>query len=221
MNKTILIIDDDDVLRRTLAHGLRNEEFEVLTASSSEEGAEILKRISVDAVILDRMMTGQDGLSFLKSLRTSGNKTPVIMLTAMTGAENAIDGLSGGADDYLAKPFQLKELILRLNNIIRKNALPDETKLPKGLIFVDDEFFIKKDDTSAPKILALSGEEKKLLQNLTNPVGNIASASPMVAKRLRSKLNVVLSNIDIITVRGRGYKIISNIPVSAVEQNKD
>ncbi len=221
MNKTILIIDDDDVLRRTLAHGLRNEEFEVLTASSSEEGAEILKRISVDAVILDRMMTGQDGLSFLKSLRTSGNKTPVIMLTAMTGAENAIDGLSGGADDYLAKPFQLKELILRLNNIIRKNALPDETKLPKGLIFVDDEFFIRKDDTSAPKILALSGEEKKLLQNLTNPVGNIASASPMVAKRLRSKLNVVLSNIDIITVRGRGYKIISNIPVSAVEQNKD
>ena len=221
MNKTILIIDDDDVLRRTLAHGLRNEEFEVLTASSSEEGAEILKRISVDAVILDRMMTGQDGLSFLKSLRTSGNKTPVIMLTAMTGAENAIDGLSGGADDYLSKPFQLKELILRLNNIIRKNALPDETKLPKGLIFVDDEFFIRKDDTSAPKILALSGEEKKLLQNLTNPVGNIASASPMVAKRLRSKLNVVLSNIDIITVRGRGYKIISNIPVSAVEQNKD
>ena len=221
MNKTILIIDDDDVLRRTLAHGLRNEEFEVLTASSSEEGAEILKRISVDAVILDRMMTGQDGLSFLKSLRTSGNKTPVIMLTAMTGAENAIDGLSGGADDYLAKPFQLKELILRLNNIIRKNALPDETKLPKGLIFVDDEFFIRKDDTSAPKILALSGEEKKLLQNLTNPIGNIASASPMVAKRLRSKLNVVLSNIDIITVRGRGYKIISNIPVSAVEQNKD
>lgn len=221
MNKTILIIDDDDVLRRTLAHGLRNEEFEVLTASSSEEGAEILKRISVDAVILDRMMTGQDGLSFLKSLRTSGNKTPVIMLTAMTGAENAIDGLSGGADDYLAKPFQLKELILRLNNIIRKNALPDETKLPKGLIFVDDEFFIRRDDTSAPKILALSGEEKKLLQNLTNPVGNIASASPMVAKRLRSKLNVVLSNIDIITVRGRGYKIISNIPVSAVEQNKD
>ena len=107
MNKTILIIDDDDILRKTLAHGLRNENFYVLTANSAETGQEILDKMKVDAIVLDRMMTGQDGLSFLKKMRQNGNNTPVIMLTAMTGPENAIDGLSNGADDYLAKPFQL------------------------------------------------------------------------------------------------------------------
>lgn len=209
MNRTILIIDDDDILRKTLAHGLRNENFEVLSANSAEEGEVLLSRMKVDAIVLDRMMTGQDGLSFLKKLRNQGNQTPIIMLTAMTGPENTIDGLSCGADDYLAKPFQLKELVLRLNNIIRKSITID-SKLPEGLIFTEDEFFIKSENNSSPKLLALSGEEKKLLQNLTNPVGNIAAAAPMVAKRLRNKLNVVLSNIDIITIRGRGYKIIQN-----------
>ncbi len=220
MNRTILIIDDDDILRKTLAHGLRNETFEVLSANSAEEGEVLLSRMKVDAIVLDRMMTGQDGLSFLKKLRNQGNRTPVIMLTAMTGPENAIDGLSCGADDYLAKPFQLKELTLRLNNIIRKSVTLDP-KLPEGLIFTEDEFFIKTEKNSVPKLLALSGEEKKLLQNLTNPVGNIAAAAPMVAKRLRNKLNVVLSNIDIITIRGRGYKIIQNATSDYDVTNKE
>lgn len=220
MNRTILIIDDDDILRKTLAHGLRNENFEVLSANSAEEGEVLLSRMKVDAIVLDRMMTGQDGLSFLKNLRNQGNRTPVIMLTAMTGPENTIDGLSCGADDYLAKPFQLKELTLRLNNIIRKSVTLDP-KLPEGLIFTEDEFFIKTEKNSVPKLLALSGEEKKLLQNLTNPVGNIAAAAPMVAKRLRNKLNVVLSNIDIITIRGRGYKIIQNATSDYDVTNKE
>ena len=206
MKKTILIIDDDDMLRKTLAHGLRNENFNVITANSSETGKEILNRVIVDAIVLDRMMTGLDGLSFLKNLRNIGNQTPVIMLTAMTGPENAIAGLSSGADDYLAKPFQLQELVLRLNNIIKKHSNSGK-KLPAGLLFIDDEFFIQTNNT--PKLLALSGEEKKLLQNLTEPIGNISSASPMVAKRLRNKLNVVLSNLDIITIRGQGYKLVN------------
>ena len=119
MKKTVLIIDDDDILRNTLAQGLRNEDYNIITAQSAESGTEILSRISVDAIILDRMMTGQDGLFFLKQLRLSGDTTPILMLTAMTGAENTIDGLSSGANDYLAKPFQFRELILRLKNIIR------------------------------------------------------------------------------------------------------
>ena len=110
MNNTILIIDDDDMLRRTLARGLRADGFDVITAASAEDGADILGKIVVDAVVLDRMMTGMDGLTFLKNMRAGGDATPVIMLTAMTGPENAIAGLSGGADDYLAKPFQLREL---------------------------------------------------------------------------------------------------------------
>lgn len=201
MNKTVLVIDDDDILRNTLAKGLRNDGFNILSAPSAENASDILARISVDAIILDRMMTGMDGLTFLNQLRASGNRTPVIMLTAMTGPENTIAGLSGGADDYLAKPFQIRELVLRLRNII-KRAPHTETKLPTGLSFIDDEFFIDN------KVLSLSGEEKKLLIKLTNPVGNIVPASPMVAKRLRNKLNIVLSTLDILTIRGQGYKLI-------------
>lgn len=208
MNKTVLIIDDDDLLRKSLQNGLKQNGFSVLTANSAEQGTQILSRINVDAIVLDRMMTGMDGLSLLKQLRKSGNMTPVIMLTAMSGPENAIDGLSSGANDYLSKPFQLQELILRLNNIIKQKPTPEQN-LPHGLIFADNEFFIKTSQDSVGKLLSLSGEEKKLLQNLTNPTGNIVAASPMVAKRLRMKINSVLSDLDIITIRGRGYKIIS------------
>lgn len=217
MNSTILIIDDDDLLRKALAQGLRGEGFGVLTAASAEHATEILSKIKVDAIILDRMMGGTDGLTFLRAQRAAGDTTPTLMLTAMTGPENAIAGLSGGADDYLAKPFQLRELILRLNNIIRKrHSTPNS--MPRGLVFTDDEFFVQTDD-GAPKAIALSGEEKKLLHYLITPMGNIAPAAPMVAKRLRTKLNGVLSSMDIITIRGRGYKLI-DLAATATD-NKD
>ena len=109
----------------------------------------------------------------------------------------------------------MRELILRLNNIIAHTSI-SVNKTPNGLSFLDDEFFITTGNT--PKIFALSGEEKKLLQQLTNPMGNIAPSSPMVAKRLRTKLNIVLSNLDIITVRGHGYKLVD---ISADTNNKD
>jgi len=205
MNKTILVIDDDEVLNRAIARGLRGEGFNVISAMSAEDAIQVLSRISVDGIILDRMMVGMDGLTFLQDLRNDGNTTPVLMLTAMTGAENSIAGLTAGANDYLGKPFQLRELVLRLNNIL-KNA-QNLSALPNGLIFADNEFFIGENEKNA-RIFMLSGEEKKLLQMLTAPVGNIAPASPMVAKRLRMKLNGVLSNLDIITVRGRGYKLV-------------
>lgn len=205
MKKTVLIIDDDDVLRNALAKGLRADGFSIVTSKSAENAFEIISRISVDAIILDRMMGGMDGLTFLKKIRAKGNQTPVLMLTAMTGADNTIDGLINGANDYLAKPFQIRELILRLNNIIKSSPLIDN-KMPSGLTFIDNEFFINISGVS--KLLTLSGEEKRLLQSLTHPMGNIVSAAPMVAKRLRQKLNIVLSNIDIVTIRGRGYKLI-------------
>ena len=210
MTKTILVIDDDKMLRDALATGLCKADFDVVRAESAEEATEILKRLKFDAIVLDRMMTGMDGLSFLKQLRSSGNKTPVIMLTALSGAENTIDGLMGGANDYMAKPFQLKELVLRLNNITAQNTnVPQNQTMPDGLSFSEDEFFIIDANTGNKKLLSLSNEEKKLLQNLVNPIGNVVSATPMVAKRLRNKINSVLSTIDIITVRGEGYKIIN------------
>lgn len=210
MTKSILIVDDDKMLQDTLASGLRNENFDVITAPCAEDALEILNRISVDAIILDRMMTGMDGLSFLKTIRKSGNNTPTIMLTALSGPENAIDGLAGGADDYMAKPFKFQELILRLNNVLKINQSnkSNQSKNLNGVMFVDNEVFVT-DNKGQKKLISLSNEEKKLLENLMNPVGNIVSATPMVAKRLRNKINGVLSDIDIITVRGMGYKIIT------------
>ena len=208
MNKTVLVIDDDKMLRDTLITSLRKNSFNVLSADSAETATEILNRVSVDAMILDRMMPGQDGLSFLKQIRSAGNTTPVIMLTALSGSDNTINGLSGGADDYMGKPFQLQELVLRLNNIIMRNIPTKfQNTLPTGLIFANNDFFIN--DNGNKKLLSLSNEEKKLLQSLTMPVGNVVHATPMVAKRLRNKINDVLSNIDIITVRGMGYKLIT------------
>ena len=210
MTKNILVVDDDKILRTSLANGLKKAGFMVVSAPSAEEASEILSRITLDAIVLDRMMDGMDGLSFLQQLRLNGNNTPVIMLTALSGPENAIDGLSNGANDYLAKPFKLQELILRLNNLI-KNApkMPEKQTDSFGIFFTDDEIFIKNID-GQNKLLALSVEEKKLLQNLITPIGNIVPATPMVAKRLRNKINGVLSDIDIITIRGMGYKIITN-----------
>ena len=210
MTKTILVVDDDRMLRNALSNGLRRADFVVLCSESAENAREILSRVSVDAIVLDRMMTGTDGLTFLKEIRKNNNLTPVIMLTALSGPQNAIDGLSGGADDYLAKPFQLQELILRLNNILKnRQTKTDNIKMPNGLIFADNDFFIKTNQNQPEKLLSLSNEEKKLLQNLINPIGNIVPATPMVAKRLRNKINSVLSDIDIVTVRGMGYKIIT------------
>lgn len=209
MAKTILVIDDDEMLQNALRIGLHKAGFNIISAQSAEIAKDILNRISVDAIVLDRMMTGQDGLSFLKEIRAEGNTTPVIMLTAMSGAQNTIDGLTVGANDYMSKPFQLQELVLRLNNITKNVAKKLElNQLPTGLVFVNDEFFVHLDDNQPDKLLSLSKEEKKLLQNLLNPIGNTVSATPMVAKRLRNKINSVLSNLDIITVRGMGYKII-------------
>ena len=208
MDKNVLVIDDDKMLRDALINGLRKNGFCVLSADSAETATEIINRVSVDAMVLDRMMPGQDGLSFLKKIRSNGNATPVIMLTALSGSDNTINGLLSGADDYMSKPFQLQELILRLNNIITRNKpTTSQNVLPTGLLFANNDFFIN--DNGNKQLLSLSNEEKKLLQNLTSPVGNIVSATPMVAKRLRNKINDVLSNIDIITVRGMGYKLIT------------
>ena len=229
MNKTILIIDDDEALRGSLARGLRQNNFNAVTADSAESGAAVLARITPDAIVLDRMMGGADGLTALSAWRAAGLDVPVIMLTAMSGTENSIAGLSGGADDYLAKPFQLRELVLRLNNIMQRRPPAAIPALPDGLAYTDGEFFIshlkapaadqssfakatadRRPTTNDQRLLSLSVAEKNFLLELTNPVGNIVPGAPMIAKRLRAKLNAALPDTDIVTVRGKGYKLVNS-----------
>jgi len=205
MKKTILLIEDDKEIQVSVAKGLRAANFDVIVADSADIAEQIFKKIIFDCVILDRMMPGVDGLTALGAWRAAGMVTPVIMLTAMDGSENTIAGLEAGADDYLSKPFALKELILRINNLIKNNEsriTNHESRLPDGLEFRDNEFFAKGE------LFPLSDSEKELLNKLVTPVGGTVLSTPMIAKRLREKLLAREMSLDIITIRGKGYKLI-------------
>jgi len=202
MSKLILIIDDDNDLGQNMKVGLEKAGWAVVIAESAEEGYQILARLVPDAIILDRMMGGMDGLTFLRKIRNNGNTVPVIMLTAMDGTENTIDGLSGGANDYMPKPFSMRELILRLGNITNYNiSRAEPKKMPAGLVAEDGEFY------AYGNLLPLSSGEKLALSEMLG--GAIYEAQAMTIKRLRTKLALAnLSCVDIIAVRGKGYKLI-------------
>ena len=116
----ILVVDDDKRIRELLGRYLVQHNFLVTEAEKASTARELLKIIQFDAVVLDIMMPGEDGLSLTKSLQQDGFKTPILLLTAKAEAENRIEGLEAGADDYLPKPFEPRELVLRLQAILRR-----------------------------------------------------------------------------------------------------
>ena len=120
----ILIVDDDDKIRNLLKDYLIENQYIISTAEDAEQAKERLKIIKFDIIILDVMMPGQDGYELTKEIKKD-NKTPIILLTAKGEVENRIKGLELGADDYLGKPFEPKELLLRINNILTKKVKID------------------------------------------------------------------------------------------------
>ena len=115
----ILVVDDDEGIRLLVKKFLNEKNYLVTTANSAEDASEKIKIIKFDLIILDIMMPGKSGLDFLNEYKKNIN-TPVILLTAKGEPNERIEGLEMGADDYLPKPFEPKELILRINNIINK-----------------------------------------------------------------------------------------------------
>ena len=115
----ILIVDDDEGIRSLVKKYLNENNFLVTTAKSAEDATEKIKIIDFDMIILDIMMPGKSGLEFIQENKDNLN-TPVILLTAKGTANERITGLEIGADDYLPKPFEPKELVLRINNILKK-----------------------------------------------------------------------------------------------------
>ena len=115
----ILVVDDDKAIRELVKEYLNQNNFITSTAKDSEDAEEKIKLIKFDLIILDIMMPGQSGLDFLKKHKNSLN-TPIILLTAKGDAEHRISGLETGADDYLSKPFEPKELILRIKNMLMR-----------------------------------------------------------------------------------------------------
>ena len=139
MNKNIfhiLVVDDDDRIRELVKQYLVKNQFLVTTARDVNDAKKKLEIIKFDILILDIMMPGESGLSLAKEIKKN-NFTPIILLTAKGETQDRIEGLELGADDYLGKPFEPKELLLRIKNILNKtkdNALPEEIYIGKALI---------------------------------------------------------------------------------------
>ncbi|MCC7166662.1 MAG: response regulator transcription factor [Rhodospirillales bacterium] len=118
----ILVVDDDERLRNLLRRYLAENGYRVSVAADAAEARDSLAGLAFDLMVLDRMMPGEDGLSLARALRAAGNPIPILMLTAMGEAEARIAGLEGGADDYLVKPFEPRELVLRVQSIPKRQA---------------------------------------------------------------------------------------------------
>lgn len=213
----ILVVDDDDRIRDLVREYLKQNNYLVTTAKSSEDAFEKVKVIKFDLIVLDIMMPGKTGLEF-----TIENKkkidTPIILLTAKGEASDRIEGLELGADDYLPKPFEPKELILRINNVLNKTKIEDFKRIIEfGNIKIDlNKLFIYKNE----KYLKINNTEKIILEKMINSPGKIFKRNEIgnlidlnkersidvIITRLRKKIEENPKSPKYLqTIRGEGY----------------
>lgn len=192
----ILVVDDDDRIRFLIAKFLKEHNYIVSTANDIKSCEEQLKEFIFDLIILDTIMPGESGIEFLK--RKNGHfKTPIIMLTALGDVDDRINGLESGADDYLAKPFEPKELLLRIQKILKRN---DASKLHKQCVFGEYRFDIQSSNLKKnDEYIHLTTNESKILQILAQKPGEIISRDEI----LNCFLGVNIRTIDVIVARLR------------------
>ena len=213
----ILVVDDDDGIRNLVKKYLNENNFLVTTANNAEDAEEKVKVIKFDLIVLDIMMPGESGLDFISKNKDKYN-TPVILLTAKGEASERVEGLEIGADDYLPKPFEPKELTLRIRNILNKT----KSKNMKRVIEFDNiridlnKFIIHKDN----KEFKINNTEKIILEKMINSpgetfsrnyIGNLINIDKersvdVVITRLRKKIELDPKNPKYLqTIRGTGY----------------
>ena len=213
----ILIVDDDDRIRNLLKDYLSENNYIVSTAENAEQAKERLLYLKFDIIILDVMMPGQNGYELTKDIKKI-IKVPIILLTAKGEVENRIKGLELGADDYIGKPFEPKELLLRIKNIINKNNKIDlRSKHNVGHAEIDLNKMTVVINNKSKKIN--NSEKKVLIEMLANPgttysreeIGKISGISQersidVMITRLRQKLEQDPRNPKYLqTIRGSGY----------------
>lgn len=161
----ILVIDDDRRLRGLLRKYLVDQDFLVSTAENAADAEAKLASLAFDLLIVDVMMPGEDGMSFTRRIRKAVG-TPVLMLTAMDATDDRIAGLESGADDYLAKPFEPRELVLRIQSILRRSAVPEPTAgiIDFGPFHFDTE---RLELWRGEDLVPLTGREANLLRVFT------------------------------------------------------
>tara|TARA_B100001063_G_scaffold240323_1_gene265147 strand:- start:483 stop:1160 length:678 start_codon:yes stop_codon:yes gene_type:complete len=213
----ILIVDDDNRIRNLLKDYLTENSYIVSTAEDADQAKKKLQFLKFDIIILDVMMPGQNGYELTKEIKKQ-IKIPIILLTAKGEVENRIKGLELGADDYIGKPFEPKELLLRIKNIINKNA---KINFKSTHIVGKAEIDLNKMTVSLNgKSKKINNSEKKILiEMLSNPgttysreeIGRISGISQersidVMITRLRQKLEINPKNPKYLqTIRGSGY----------------
>lgn len=220
----LLVVDDEEKLAEYLRKGLTEEGFAVDVAHNGIDGLHQALEVDFDAIVLDRMLPGLDGLALLKALR-SKKATPVIMLTAVGSVEDRVDGLTAGAEDYLVKPFAFSELVARIHVLIRsKNAANQNTTEPTTLTLCDLELdLIRRKAHRDGQALSLTAKEFNLLTLLLRRQGQVLSRTTIAEhvwdmnfdsgtnvvevaiRRLRTKLDVPFETALLHTARGMGY----------------
>ncbi|HAT35935.1 MAG TPA: DNA-binding response regulator [Rhodospirillaceae bacterium] len=220
----ILVVDDDTRLRDLLKQFLSDNGYRVTTAESAEAAKDYQRSMAFDLIVLDRMMPGQDGLSFARELRDL-QPVPILMLTAMGEVKDRIDGLEVGVDDYLPKPFEPRELLLRLQTILRRAQPTGETAdAPAPSEVTLGDFCFEPERallTGADGVVKLTSAEASLLKALALRPGEVMSRIQLTEEcdieggersvdvqvtRLRRKVEPDPKTPRYLqTVRGRGY----------------
>lgn len=217
----ILAVDDDKRLRELLRKFLSENGFMVTTAANAEEARSKLVSICFDLIVLDLMMPGESGLEFAQALRKV-NAVPILMLTAMSEPEDRINGLEKGADDYLVKPFEPRELLLRIHNILRRAPQPVER--PKSVRLGSVRFDLERDELlSGEEVIHLTAAEASLLRVLALNADRILTRDDLCAEsgadtegravdvqvtRLRRKIEEDPKQPRYLqTIRGQGYRL--------------
>ena len=213
----ILLVDDDEGIRSLVKKYLNENNFLVTTADSAENASEKVKIIKFDLIILDIMMSGKSGLDFINDHKKDLD-TPIILLTAKGEASERVEGLELGADDYLAKPFEPKELILRIKNILTKTIKTDQKRIiefENVKIDLNKLLIIKN-----KKEFKINNTEKIILEKMINNPGNTFSREnigqlinldkersiDVIITRLRKKIEIDPKNPKFLqTIRGAGY----------------
>ena len=213
----ILLVDDDEGIRSLVKKYLNENNFLVTTANSAENASEKVKVIKFDLIVLDIMMSGKSGLDFISDHKNDLD-TPIILLTAKGEASERVEGLELGADDYLAKPFEPKELILRIKNILTKTIKTDQKRIiefENVKIDLNKLLIIKN-----KKEFKINNTEKTILEKMINNPGNTFSRESIghlinldkersidvIITRLRKKIEIDPKNPKFLqTIRGAGY----------------
>ena len=213
----ILIVDDDDRIRILVKQYLQDNNYLVTTAKDAFDAKNKIDLINFDLIILDIMMPKKSGLELTGELKKE-NKVPIILLTAKGEIDERVEGLERGADDYLGKPFEPKELLLRIKNILAKTIKKKKTeKLKIGLSILDlNKLIIEKKDKS----YKINNTEKLILEKMINSPGQIFSRDEIgklinidkersidvIITRLRKKIEMDSKNPKYLqTIRGTGY----------------